>query len=246
MALFTDGTISTLEELRGWESSIYDLASTEGIDLSQKLVLAKQEVEVELTTRMSQEVPEGLERVVVTRPLQLWHTFRTLALAYRDAYSSHLNDRYQGKWNEYERLAKWGRLSLFETGVGMVGEPVEKAAGPTLSAVVSSNAAAATYWVRVAWVSGTGAEGCPSDLAVLTASQGEALGAEATAAPSNAGGWNVYVGLELESLQMQNVSPIAIGAKWVMGVAGMVNGKKPGDGQPPEFYRRFERRLQRG
>ncbi len=140
MALFTDGTISTLEELRGWESSIYDLASTEGIDLSRKLVLAKQEVEVELTTRMSQEVPEGLERVVVTRPLQLWHTFRTLALAYRDAYSSHLNDRYKGKWNEYERLAKWGRLSLFETGLGMVGEPVEKAAAPTVSAVASSNA----------------------------------------------------------------------------------------------------------
>ena len=53
MALFTDGTISTLEELRGYESAVYDVASTERIDLSQKLVLAQQELGIELTSRLS-------------------------------------------------------------------------------------------------------------------------------------------------------------------------------------------------
>ena len=71
MALFTDGTISTLEELRGYESGFYDVASIEGIDLSQKLVLAQQELGVELTARLFREQPEQLGRVVVTPPLQL-------------------------------------------------------------------------------------------------------------------------------------------------------------------------------
>ena len=43
MALFTDGAISSLEDLRAYESTIYDLASTERIDLSRKLVLAHQD-----------------------------------------------------------------------------------------------------------------------------------------------------------------------------------------------------------
>ncbi len=59
MALFTDGTISTLEELRGYESAIYDVATTERIDLSQKLLLAKQELGIELTSRFFRENPGG-------------------------------------------------------------------------------------------------------------------------------------------------------------------------------------------
>ncbi len=245
MALFTDGNISTLEELRGWESGIYDLASTERIDLTQKLALAKQEMEVELTARMFAEFPGDLGRVVVTRPLQLWHAFRTLALAYRDAYSSHLNDRYQGKWNEYERLAKWACHSLFETGVGMVDEPIAKAGAPILSTATGTSAAA-TYWVKAAWVSQTGAEGCPSDPVVLSASQGELLSATPPEPPSAAYSWNIYVGLALDNIQLQNTTPLAIGSIWVMGTGGLVNGRKPGNGQAPTWLKRFERRIQRG
>ena len=95
MALFTDGAISSLEDLRGYESTIYDLASTERIDLSRKLVLAHQELEVELVSRFFRENPNELAYAVVTPALQLWHTFHTLAVVYRDAYNSHLNDRYQ-------------------------------------------------------------------------------------------------------------------------------------------------------
>ena len=37
-----------------------------------------------------------LSHVVVTPPVRLWHTYRTLENVYREAYNSQLNDRYAG------------------------------------------------------------------------------------------------------------------------------------------------------
>jgi hypothetical protein len=245
MALFTDGTTSTLEELRGYESGLYDVASIEGIDLSQKLVLAHQELEVELTAHFFREQPEQLGRVVVTQPLHLWHIFQSLALTYRDAYNSHLNDRYLGKWREYQRMANWASRSLFETGVGLIEEAVPKAAAPTVRAV-SGQGAAAMYWTRVAWVSAKGEEGCPSEPAVLAAAQGTVPEVEATEAPANASGWNVYAGLSIEDSRLQNDLPIEIGATWRLPLSGLAAGRKAGNGQQPSSYVRINRVLQRG
>jgi hypothetical protein len=245
MALFTDGTISTLEELREYESAIYDVASTERIDLSRKLALAQQELEVELTARLFGDDPGSIGRVVVTAPLRLWHTFRTLAIAYRDAYNSHLNDRYQGKWQEYERLADWASKSLLETGIGMVTTPVPKAPPPVLSTTAGS-AEAAMYWVRAAWVGVAGEEGCPSDPGVLSAPEGAVPVAQAGEAPPNVSGWNVYAGLSIEDSRLQNSSPISLGANWVMPATGLAPGRRAGEGQSPSIYKRIERVLRRG
>jgi hypothetical protein len=245
MALFTDGTISTLEELRGYESGLYDVASIEGIDLSQKLVLAHQELGVELTARFFREQPEQLGRVVVTQPLHLWHIFQSLALTYRDSYNSHLNDRYLGKWREYQRMADWASRNLFETGVGLIEEAVAKAAAPTVRAV-SGQGAAAMYWVRVAWVSAKGEEGCPSEPAVLAAALGTVPEVEAVEAPANASGWNVYVGQSIEDSRLQNEQPIGIGATWRLPSSGLAAGRKAGQGQQPSSYVRINRVLQRG
>jgi hypothetical protein len=245
MALFTDGTISTLEELRGYESAIYDVATTERIDLSQKLLLAQQELGIELTSRFFRETPEGLNEAVVTPALQSWHLFQTLALIYRDAYNSHFNDRYLGKWREYERLAKWACRHVLDMGVGMVGEPVPKAQ-PPVAGVAAGAAGAATYWIRVAWTGRSGEEGCASDPSVVSSPQGMVPTAEAVGPPPNATGWNVYAGLALDDTRLQNASPISAGASWVMGPSGLVAGKPAGKGQTPSFYKRIERVLQRG
>lgn len=245
MALFTDGTTSTLEELRGYESGLYEVASIEGIDLSQKLFLAHQELGVELTARFFREQPEQLGRVVVTQPLHLWHIFQSLALTYRDSYNSHLNDRYLGKWREYQRMANWASRNLFETGVGLIEEAVPKAAAPTVR-VVSGQGAAAMYWVRVAWVSAKGDEGCPSEPAVLATAQGTVPEVEAAEAPANAIGWNVYAGLSIEDSRLQNEQPIEIGATWRLPFTGLAAGRKAGNGQQPSSYVRINRVLQRG
>ncbi len=48
MALFTDGTITTLEDLAAHESGILELAAGEGIDLAAKLRIAQEDIGVEL------------------------------------------------------------------------------------------------------------------------------------------------------------------------------------------------------
>jgi len=245
MALFTDGSISTLEELRGYESAIYDLASTERIDLSQKLILARQELGVELTSLFFSDSPDQLEQVVVTPPLHLWHTFHTLALTYRDAYNSHLNDRYRGKWQEYERMAKWASRSLFDTGIGMTSDPVPQPAPPIVSAA-SGMAGAAMYWIRVTWVGMRGDEGSPSEPVVFAAAEGSVPTVQTGEAPASASGWNVYAGLSNEDGRLQNESPIVVGATWSLPASGLATGRRAGQGQQPSSYLRIDRRLQRG
>ncbi len=245
MALFTDGSISTLEDLRAYESAVYDVAASERIDLSQKAVLSQQELQVELTTRLFREEPAELRRVVVTPALQLWHTFHTLALAYRDAYNSHLNDRYQGKWREYERLARWALENVMSSGVGMVETPVAKAAPPRLS-TTPGTAEATVYWIRAAWVGANGDEGCASEPSVLAAPANTAPVAAAVEAPAGVTGWNAYVGTEPGAEQLQNQAPIAAGWSWTMPATGLVEGRAPGSGQTPTSYKRFERVFRRG
>jgi hypothetical protein len=49
MALFTDGSIAKLEDLRAYESAVLDLASSEGVDVGAKLRMAQREIATELT-----------------------------------------------------------------------------------------------------------------------------------------------------------------------------------------------------
>ena len=111
MALFTDGPISSARELQEHDALVLSVASSEGIDVAAKARLAQQELANELilflVRRASlREYPSnlrrsrGLEDVVVTNALRRWHSHKTLALVYGDAYNNQLNDRYQGKWNE--------------------------------------------------------------------------------------------------------------------------------------------------
>lgn len=238
MALFTDGLISTIEELLGYESAILDVARAEGIDLTTKLKLAEEEVAVDLQAFLArQNDTRRLEQIVVTEPLHKWHTFRALSVAYRDAYNRQLNDRYEGKWKEYERMAAWASGALYEAGVGMTSDPVPRAQQPELT-TVGGPLAAATYFVSITWLGRTGAEGAPSELAALTAAEGSALCVRALNAPGNVVGWNVYAGHTGNDLSMQNESPLGPEQTWVAPASGLKKGKAIGRGQQPETYLR--------
>lgn len=246
MALFTDGTISTLEDLRAYESAIFDVANIERIDLSKKQLLAQEELETELNSLLRQQGEEiELTQVVVTTPLRQWHVFRSLALTYRDAYNSHLNDRYQGKWQEYERLSGWAQKKLLETGLGIVVTPIPKATRPEVRAT-AGGLAAGTYWVQVAWTGDKGDEGCASDPTNLAVEAGSGLAVSAGSAPENVRGWNVYVGLRAEDTRRQNGQPILPGVEWQTPERGLVEGVPAGTGQAPDFFLTKRRVLQRG
>lgn len=255
MALLSDGTISTLEDLRNYENAILDVANSEQIDLSKKLILAQEEIEVELADFLLQQSVQSspgqpssrpdLGNVVVTPSVRQWHTFHTLGLVYRDAYNSHFNDRYLGKWKEYERLARWALRKSFDTGIGMVCAAIPKAT-PAVLSTIPGGLPGATYWVRATWTGATGEEGCPSDPAVLTTPDGSLLTAAVKDPPEHASGWNVYAGFSLDEAGLQNGSPMPLGSLWVMPSSGLVDGRKAGDGQSPAYFVTIRRVLQRG
>lgn len=248
MALFTDGIISSAEDLAAHDSSVMAVAATEGIDLSVKAKLAQEEIGVELLALLPRtNAAEALAGVVVTPPLRLWHVFHTLELVYRDAYNSQLNDRYKGRWEEYRNLAKWATSRLLETGVGIAADPIAQAALPVLTIGPGPGASAeVTYYARVAWVNARGEEGAPGKWKMLSVQPGNSLVVEAIAPPPAARGWNVYVGTGLDSLARQNTTPIAVAQPWMQDGLPTSEGPVPGEGQRASFLRALPRVLQRG
>jgi hypothetical protein len=255
MALFTDSTISTLEDLTAQDSSVLDVAATEGIDVTRKMALARDELGMELTTLLtrssSYDLPllpgygPNVGSVVVTAPLQLWHAYRTLELIYRDAFNNQLNDRYSGKRDQYHDLAKWAQEKLTQTGIGIAANPVPQAAIPEL-AVSSGALAEGTYYVTMAWVNRSGEEGASAVAATIQATEGSGFTVLPGNVPANVGGWNVFVGTSPEKMTQQNETLVDAGQSWIQSTAPRADGRAPGAGQAPSYLKPAPRILQRG
>jgi hypothetical protein len=255
MALFTDGPISNGEDLQRYESDILNVATNEHIDLGAKLRLAQQNLSDELVLFLLRRWPLrdavlGFERarkvddVVVSDPLRRWHIHQTLALIYRDAYNNQLNDRYQGKWKEYEQLAAASKSTYLQIGVGLVSNPVSRGMPPTLASVTGPGTGA-TYYVAVTWVNAGGQQGAPSEFAEFTTTNGQELTAQAGPAPQNATGWNVYVGTSPATATLQNQTPLTAGAVWTMN-NGLNAGARLPQGQLPSWFVVDQRVVERG
>jgi hypothetical protein len=185
-----------------------------------------------------------LDDVVVTDALQQWHILATLALVYRDAYYNQLNDRYQGKWDEYQQLAKASSQMYFQLGVGVVADPIPMAPTPELSSVAGT-AAEETFYAVATWVSVAGQEGAPSASATLTTAAGQVLVVTIPDPPPIAVGWNVYIGLSPGTLTLQNGSPLALGSSWTMTGALSAGAPVP-SGQVPAWFIVDHRFMNRG
>jgi hypothetical protein len=272
MALHTDGSISTLSDLRDQETGILDTAHAEGVDLTTKLRLAQEEIGVEVVAFLlehgrgvcSEESLRRLSNVVITPALKQWHTFHTLELAYRDLYYNQYNDRYAEKWKEYGRLATAVAALLFDTGVGIASDPVGRAAAPALSWTPGGPEgapSAGTYYVRVSWVTATGREGGASEAVALVTAEGSQLvvtppAERMVSQPEGCAtvGWNVFVGGGPEGTPggpadetaLQNDAPLAPDSTWAMPVTGLREGRRPSDGQSPDLYVKVSRTLRRG
>jgi hypothetical protein len=255
MALFTDGPISSAQDLQEYDSSVLNVANAEGIDVAVKVTLAQQDLGNELMLFLFRRAPfrdyqpnfggaPGLGNVVVTEALQRWHVLDTLALVYRDAYYNQLNDRYQGKWNEYEQLAKAGSRTFFLLGVGVVADPIPMAPVPQLSTVPGSGVEE-TLYVVATWVNAAGQEGAPSDNAALNIAAGNILVVTLMGPPQNAVGWNAYVGLSPSTLTLQNNTPLALGSSWTM-TGALSSGAAVPTGQLPAWFIVDQHVIERG
>jgi hypothetical protein len=253
MALFTDG-ISTIQDLLSQDSSVLNTAQTENIDLSTKLSLAQQGVGIELTTLLQrsntydwqfwlQPNPQ-LTNIVVTPPLQLWHVYQTLVLVYQDAYYNQLNDRYQGKLNQFQKMANWATDKLIQTGLGMVSDPIPQAAAPVLIAI-PGGLSGMTYYASISWLNTESEEGQAGPAGSLPVLDGNALAVQPSNQPGNATAWNVFVGVSPDTLALQNPSPLPTDQIWVQATPISV-GRAPGSGQAPDYLQALPRLLQRG
>ena len=254
MALFTDGPISSIEDLTAQDSQLSNVASVEGIDVTQKIFIAQEQVAMDLLTALNRlgyvdqlfwQAPQPtLDRVVVTPPLKLWHTARSLELVYGDAYNSQLNDRYAGKRDQFHVLAKWAYEKLIEIGVGIAAQPVPRAAIPTVTPFPGA-LADGLYYVTIAWVNAGGEEGAAATETAIGTTSSTFLVGTATA-PRAAAGWNVYAGAAPDTMFGQNTSLLTLGQTWEQPAVLVQTGVLPGKGQNPTYLRPLPRVLQRG
>src|ERR1019366_6022644 len=250
MALFTDCAVTSIEDLRGHDTQLLNVATVEGIDVTQKLALAHEELSIEvrgMLGRLEQagqlSAPPTVEQVVMTPPLKLWHVFRTLEMVYGDAYNSQLNDRYGGKRDEYHERVKWAYNQAILSGLGIATDPVKQAATPVVRASAGGLTDGA-YYVAIAWTNTASEEGASSVPAMIQVS-GSSFAVE-TGAPPKVTGWNVYSGTSLATMTIQNVQILAPGQPWVQPDTLSTTGRLAGSGQGPSYWVPVPRTIQRG
>ena len=253
MALFTDGPLSGLEDLTAQDTQLTNVANVEGIDVTQKMALAQEELSMELVTLL-----EGLQRteqtfwlatratihnIAVTPPLRLWHTFRTLEMVYGDA-SIQLNDRYAIKRDQFAERANWAYEKLVLLGLGMVWSPVPRAAQPQVL-TAQGGVPDGAYYVSMAWINSKNEEGA-SSIPTTIATASSTLLVQPVRQPDCAVGWNVYVGSDPGAMTLQNTAPIALNQAWVQQGTITAAGRLRGAGQSPNYMMPMPRLILRG
>ena len=249
MALFTDCAVTSIEDLRGHDTQLLNVATVESIDVTRKLALAHEELSIEVTGMLGRLKQAGqlsaptVEQVVMTPPLKLWHVFRTLEMVYGDAYNSQLNDRYGGKRDEYHERVKWAYNQAILSGLGIATDPVKQAATPVVRASAGGLTDGA-YYVAIAWTNAASEEGASSVPAMIQVS-GSSFAAE-TSAPPKVTGWNVYSGTSLATMTIQNPQILAPGQTWLQPDTLSTTGRRAGSGQAPSYWATVPRTIQRG
>jgi len=95
-------------------------------------------------------------------------------------------------------------------------------------------------------VSATGQEGSASPATTFQTADNSSLTAATLNPPTIAAGWNVYLGLTVSTLMLQNSAPLAIGATFTLPGSGLVGGAVPSDGQAADMFVTGGRILRRG
>lgn len=256
MALFTDGPACTIDEMTAEDSGLLATAEAVGINVTQKLWLALSELQTELEMWLARPQPTlgppwmkppTIDQVVVTRELARWEKMQALSMVYRDAYFSQLVDRYQGKWDEYAQLTRYARDQFVVRGIGLVTDPMPKAALPVLGAEsVQSHQTGGMFYACVTWVNAAGQEGAASDAGSISVPTNNVLTVMASEGPANAIGFNVYAGTVPSMMTLQTQVPLAAGSTFIDIPGQYSSSRIAGNGQKPDYVRALPRTLLRG
>lgn len=259
MALFTDASVVTLDDLQTFETSLTQVASSHGINVDTKINLSLSGIGDKLMLwllSVSGSDPQwlnrrllGLSTVVVTPTLRRWICFDSLSRFYAEAYNVQLNTRFQGKWTEYQNEATNAERMVFMSGLGVVFQALPKPAMPLVS-IEDGTAPAQSIFVQTAWIDAMGNESAlsPVNGQILSGAAGVAVAmAEgAVNAPVPAAGWNVYASTTQDNLTRQNSAAISLGSTWQLPASGLLAGPQPIDGQIPNVYITLSHEIKRG
>jgi hypothetical protein len=251
MALFTDGSISSLADLRTYEHTIVDAAHIEGIDIGEKLALAQREIGLAVTgfllRRHSEIGPHRrLENVVVTEPMSHAHVLHTIALVYRDAYGTQLNDRYAAKWKEFRGLAEQALRTMFDIGIGLVSAPISKAPAPIVGSAHGGTLGERSYFVSVCFEGWAGQYGSKSDVCGFDVATGELLTVKLRRAAGGIRGYHVFTGGAPDQLWRQTPVALAGNEAFVEPASGLREDLPMLEAQTPDYYVMNRRSLLRG
>ena len=167
MALFTDTTVVTLDDLLLYEATLAEIASPHGINVETKIRLASSAMEDKLMLwlldagvsdpQFAMRRQIGLSTVVVTPTMRRWLSFESLSRFYAEAHNIQLNPRFQAKWVEYQQESEKARDLVVRDGVGIVYHPLPAPSAPQVT-VGAGTLAAQSLFVQTAWVDASGAE----------------------------------------------------------------------------------------
>lgn len=257
MSLFVDGPIATVDLLSQYDSNVLTVSAAEGINLTGKISLAHEAMHLELQRliRRSEFCSEqwlwvshrGIENVVWSKSLRVWQVYESLALIYRDAYYSQLNDRHRARAEEYTVLASKSRRDLVEYGLGLASHPVRRPQQP-VTALVPASEVGGTYYFSVTYLNNLSQESSGSSLLSVDVTDGNAadltLGFPLT---SNVTAWNLYAGMAPEQMFKQNDQPLLPATDWCyLPSLAITSGMGIPEGQLPDQHWPLNRFLQRG
>lgn len=252
MALFNDGTFSSVQDLQAYESSILEIASIEKINLETKLRLAHQEIKnliqhflVDQTTNLNEKPAILIEQIAVTDALKEWHVLHALNLTLRDCYHNQLNDRYEKKWQEYQKKSEQSAIRFFDTGAGVVWNPVPRAEMPVLEHGAGT-LEAGSYEIYITWLDQNLVESEPSSTLMFETDNGSVPVLRVENVPDSIHFWNVYM-CEIGKVPIrQNNVELPVHASWTMTENELRPGKQIGSGQNPDYFLRLMHCIKRG
>jgi hypothetical protein len=193
------------------------------------------------------QVRTGLSCVAVTEPLLHAHALRALAITYRDLYQSQVNDRFEGKWREYGRLADNALYQLLRCGIGIVFNPVGAPDVPLVEAVPGGLLPARTLHIRTAVVDSSGRASAlgPAEASILDPGTRAKVSLQRRDSHASQG-WLVYAGTSYDSCELQIATPIPLGQAWTEPLTGLTAGRTGWPTQTPDVFVKDDHQILRG
>ncbi len=220
MALLKDQPISCLAEWMAYDSKLSILSEQESTSIEAKSRLAQNEIETQVTSFLLRHsglsenaARQSLDKVVVTEALSRWHSMLTLSLFYIDLASLQNSTLHRDQSRFFEGKAEAAKDQLFETGLGIVNQPIPKAPLPFVVSVPGAGTPRILRG-RIRFQDLDGALGTPSSEFVLDMSAGESNELSVDTLPPRVTGWLLYLGDSTEPLFKSTSTPIQAGVSF--------------------------------